>query len=96
MPQAEILLRRRNPRVADDQPPPASRWSKETRRSGFFEMKSLSNRRCKENARFSDHRAGTEGDGTHERSIEDYRFIEVHAARRGSSTLRSITRMALA
>ena len=26
-----------------------ARWSKETRRSGFFEMKSLSNRRCKEN-----------------------------------------------
>ena len=51
MPQAEILLRRRNPRVADDQAPPASRGSKETRRSGFFEMKSLSNRHCKENPR---------------------------------------------
>jgi hypothetical protein len=50
MPQAEILLRRRNHRIADDHPPPASLWSKETRRSGFFEMKSLSNRRCKENA----------------------------------------------
>ena len=50
--QAEILLRRRNPRIADDHPPPASPWSKETRRSGFFEMKSLSNRRCKENPRF--------------------------------------------
>jgi hypothetical protein len=49
-PQAKILLRRRNTRIADDQPPPASRWSKETRRSGLFEMKSLSNRRCKENA----------------------------------------------
>ena len=46
--QAEILLRRRNPRIADDHPPPASRWSKETRGNGFFEMESLSNRRCKE------------------------------------------------
>jgi hypothetical protein len=35
--QAEILLRRGNARVADDQAPPASRSSKETRRSGFFE-----------------------------------------------------------
>jgi len=52
MPQAKILLRRRNPRIADDHPPPASSWSKETRRGGFFEMKSLSNRRCEENARF--------------------------------------------
>ena len=49
MPQAKILLRRRNPRIADDHPPPASPWSKETRRSVFFEMKSLSKRRCKEN-----------------------------------------------
>jgi hypothetical protein len=49
MPQAKVLLRRRNPRIADDHPPPASPWSKETRRSGFFETKSLSNRRCKEN-----------------------------------------------
>jgi hypothetical protein len=47
--QPEILLRRRNPRIADNHPPPAGRWIKETRRSGFFEMKSLNNRRCKEN-----------------------------------------------
>jgi hypothetical protein len=46
-PQAKILLRRRNPRLADDHPPPASPWSKETRRRAF-EMKSLSNRCCKE------------------------------------------------
>jgi hypothetical protein len=51
MPQLEILLGRQNPCVADDQPPPPSRCSKETRLSGFFEMKSLSNRRCKENPR---------------------------------------------
>jgi hypothetical protein len=50
MPQPEVLLGRRDPRVADDHPPPTSRWSKETRRSVFFEMKSLRNRRCKENA----------------------------------------------
>jgi hypothetical protein len=60
MPQAEILLRHRNARVADDQPPPTSRWSKETRRSGFFEMKSLSNRRCKENAGLVDDRRSTQ------------------------------------
>jgi hypothetical protein len=36
MPQAKILLRRRNPRLADDHPPPASPWSKETCRSGFL------------------------------------------------------------
>ena len=36
MPHAKILLRRRNPQTADDHPPPASPWSKETRRSGFF------------------------------------------------------------
>ena len=51
MPQAEILLRRRNPRIADDHLPPAGRLSKETRRSGFFEMKSLSDRRGKQNGR---------------------------------------------
>jgi hypothetical protein len=49
MPQAKIMLRRRNLYVADSHLPPPRPWSKETRRSGFFEMKSLSNRRCKEN-----------------------------------------------
>jgi len=49
--QPEILLRRRNLRLADDHPPPRCRQSKETRRSGFFEMNSLSDRRRKENRR---------------------------------------------
>jgi hypothetical protein len=48
MSQAKNLLRRRNLRVADDRPLTANPWSKETRRSRLFEMKSLSNRRCKE------------------------------------------------
>ncbi len=42
---ALLCDRRAFPRVLVE---PASPWSKETRRSGFFEMKSLSNRRCKE------------------------------------------------
>ena len=49
VPQAKILLRGRNPRVVDDDPLPASPGNNETRRSEFFEMKSLCNRRCKEN-----------------------------------------------
>ena len=50
MPQAEdFLLRRRNRRVADDQLPPARRWSKETRRNGLLEMESLSDRHRKRN-----------------------------------------------
>jgi hypothetical protein len=44
MPQAKILLRRRNPPIADDHHPPASPWSKETRRSVFFERRK--DRRC--------------------------------------------------
>jgi hypothetical protein len=45
--QPEILLRRRNPCTADSHPSSPRRWSKETRRSGFFEMKSLTDRRGK-------------------------------------------------
>ena len=58
MPQAEILLRGRSPRLADDHPPPR-RSSKETRRSGFFELKSLSDRHGKQNGRLIDDRRST-------------------------------------
>jgi hypothetical protein len=50
--QPEILLRCRNPRIADDHPPPAGRQSKETRRSGLFQMKSLNDRHGKQNGRW--------------------------------------------
>jgi hypothetical protein len=46
--QPETLLRRRNLCAADPHPSSPRRWSKETRRSGFFEMKSLIDRRGKE------------------------------------------------
>ena len=51
MPQADIVYRSRNPCIADLYPPPRRRFSKETRRSGFFEMKSPRSRRGKENGR---------------------------------------------
>jgi hypothetical protein len=46
--QPETLLRRRNLCAADPHPSSLRRWSKETRRSGFFELKSLIDRRGKE------------------------------------------------
>src|SRR5271165_1126626 len=49
--QPETLLRRRNLCAADPHPSSPRRRSKETRRSGFFEMKSLIDRRGKENGR---------------------------------------------
>jgi hypothetical protein len=49
--QPEILIRRRNPCTADPHPSSPRRWSKETRRSGFFEMKSLIDRRGKKKGR---------------------------------------------
>ena len=47
--QPQIMLRRRNPRVADDHPPPDSNQSKETHRSGFFKLKLPIDRHNKEN-----------------------------------------------
>ena len=47
--------------LADDHPPPASPLGKETRRSGFFEMKSRSHRCSKQNGHLIDHRRSTQG-----------------------------------